>query len=321
MPDEGEANEVQTQKTIVEHTVPEFILKQFRGSNPKLYVYDKLDDRIRYEPISRLAQKPGFYDAPADLFTPEFADQVDLQVVEHALGRLEGRFARAVADLLKDVPTNGLPDDQRFRLAHLMVIQLLRTFEFREWMVETNQKVAQVIAENLAEKAFPGSNGRFKYRVEFDERMWPLYQGLYMLDRSKVGPLIGDLCRLIWRVGINPTGRPLYISDNPVVRQAHNHNPYVGGRSLNSRGLEIAFPLSPTVMLILHERTAFAELSADEGRAVILTTDQISYYNGLQVEQSYRQVFCSENDFDLAQQLCKQSPAICSPERERFSLR
>ena len=65
------------------------------------------------------------------------------------------------------------------------------------------------------------------------------------------------------------------------------------------------------------ECTHFAEWRKPDNRAVPFTADQVRDYNGLQVMRSSQRVFCSENDFGLAREVCTAHPEIRDPNRRR----
>ena len=48
---------------------------------------------------------------------------------------------------------------------------------------------------------------------------------------------------------------------------------------------------------------------------VPLTRWSENYYNEMQVEQSHRQIYSSQEDFTLARKLCQQHPELCDPAR------
>ena len=80
----------------------------------------------------------------------------------------------------------------------------------------------------------------------------------------------------------------------------------------DSYGVEITFPLTPRLILILCERTAFPCLAQLDEHIVPLTLDQVAYYNSLQVILSYRSVYCPVGEFLLAAEICNEHPEVCS---------
>jgi hypothetical protein len=125
----------------------------------------------------------------------------------------------------------------------------------------------------------------------------------------------------IWVIADNNLKEPFYTSDAPVVLRPHlNRSPYAGA-GIGSKGMEVVLPLSSQYLLILRERTFFSpEWLPLEGTVMPMLRDAIPIYNGYQAVNSYRQVFCSENKFDLIHDLLAKFPEIGDKERPRFTI-
>jgi hypothetical protein len=54
----------------------------------------------------------------------------------------------------------------------------------------------------------------------------------------------------------------------------------------------------------------FKELKKNDRKFIYLNEDNVTYYNSLQVLQSYRQIYCLSNNFDLADDIYKQNPNL-----------
>ena len=77
------------------------------------------------------------------------------------------------------------------------------------------------------------------------------------------------------------------------------------------------FPLDNTHILLILERSHFAHWPQHNNRSVVLTAEQVKDYNTLQVMRSSQRVFCANDDFDLAREVCKAHPKVCDPNRPR----
>ena len=119
----------------------------------------------------------------------------------------------------------------------------------------------------------------------------------------------------IWTVGLNTFGqeKAFYTSDNPVGKR-----PHYKWSGIESKGIEICFPLSSEVILILWEREYFKKGEVYEDRVIQLTKEQINHYNSIQVTSSDRFVYCRDNDFGFAEEIIKTSPYDLSSSRKRF---
>jgi hypothetical protein len=50
---------------------------------------------------------------------------------------------------------------------------------------------------------------------------------------------------------------------------------------------------------------------------VELTPEQVTDYNQLQVLRSSQRIFCAEDDFELAREVCERQPEVRDPNRPR----
>ena len=146
-----------------------------------------------------------------------------------------------------------------------------------------------------------------------------LFKHHFLLKREIVEEFANILNRHIWIIVKNESAKPFYTSDHPFVKQARVKHPVLSMEGIASLGIEIAFPIHPKYCLLLAERTYFADLAADDGKTMITTdVDNVTYYNSFQVMQSYRQVYCSQDDFGLAKQIILDNAAHADKERVRF---
>lgn len=155
-----------------------------------------------------------------------------------------------------------------------------------------------------------------EYRVEYNKEMAPVDQA-----GSMFGPMVPEIIEIlhnhIWILGINETAQPFYTSDNPVVWDTHKEYPPGRGSGLASEGIEVAFPMTPKHILILRERVFFRENEQLDGSAIALDGDQVMYYNGFQVFESHRQLYCPDDDFSLAERICDKCPQVCSQKGQK----
>jgi hypothetical protein len=117
-------------------------------------------------------------------------------------------------------------------------------------------------------------------------------------------------------IGINDTGQPLYTSDHPVVK--HRHKDFSG---YSSEGIEIVYPLDKRILIIILEKNHFKKCISLDRKLYPLTFEDIHYYNGLQVFQSNRMVFCSEDKFDLAREICQKYSEVGYEEKNRIQFK
>jgi hypothetical protein len=85
-------------------------------------------------------------------------------------------------------------------------------------------------------------------------------------------------------------------------------------------GIEFAFPLDSKHILLILERTHFSDWRKHDNGAVPLSADQVLDYNGLQVMRSNQRVYCTNDDFNLAREVCVTHPEVRDPNRPRVTI-
>jgi hypothetical protein len=92
-----------------------------------------------------------------------------------------------------------------------------------------------------------------------------------------------------------------------------------------SFGTELQFALSPRYLLCLVERrwleTAVPPLVELDGMlGGSLTPENVTFQRSLQVRDSRRFLFCCEDDFNLARDMCASYPDLRDPNRPRVEV-
>lgn len=303
-------------KVKKQHYVPRSYLKRFTQDGDQLYVFDKFAKTSFKSNIRKVASERYFYDIPQDIV----AKDEDLQIIEKGVSKIESDFSNAVDNVLTTVHEEGRIDgDQKSAMAFFITIQFLRTREFRSFLMEFSEKAAKAVLDKLLKFRWPDRSPD-EYQVQFNEKMAPLEQAKFMFKPAYLNKLVQDLSNHIWFVGINETTQPLYTSDSPVVRKGHKIHPIVSYEGLASEGIEIAFPITPKHILVLSERTFFADYVKWDCSSVTLKAEGIKYYNSLQVFQSYRQIYCPSDKFTLAKRICNEHPELSTPDRTRVEV-
>lgn len=306
-------------KVKKQHYVPQFYLRLYAESQDRLYVFDKHTERSFRANVRDIASTSYFYDFHPDIENA-FQEQVrqgkldnvdpqilehaqDPQLVEHALAEFEQAVAPVLDQAVASIRATGtITGEQKEVIAEFLAMQLLRTPEFRSLFIE----LAETVWNEILERDFNLAANNLK--VEFDEKQASLMHADLLFAPALRPHIAQVLARHIWLIGVNDTDQPLYTSDQPVVKMPHLADAGVG-----SPGIELAFPLTSRYVLILCERTAFAHLAGSDRTAIILTPDNVTHYNGMQVTQSTRQVFCIADKFALAEEILADHPELTHP--------
>ena len=317
-PKEKGMNKVKNQ-----HYVPQFYLRKFADSNDCLYVFDKFSKRSFQTNAKNVASETGFYDFHPDIqnkFREKAAQggvkkedasllekALDPQMIEHELAEREAKFSPLFEKILYAVEHNKpLTEEQRWYLTEFIVLQILRTPEYRRTFIETEEGLMRALL-----RFYPDFENLF---VKYDERRASLDHAAFMFNPELQSALIKTLIDHTWLIGENVTTDHFYTSDSPVVKRTHLPHPLYGV-GYGSLGVQIAFPLHPKYMLIMYEKIAFRHVRHLDLSTIPLKAENIKYYNSLQVFQSYRHVLCSQGQVLLATDISYAHPRVSVPER------
>lgn len=224
--------------------------------------------------------------------------------MEKTLSEFEHRSSNTLQNLLQTVEECGMIDPQlKPDMALFMALQYLRTPQARNLQIELAEGLMQRVLDlHIAHERPELSDHDLRARLGPDSG--PLLHAQLMFSPELLTPVASVLEKHIWVVGLNNTSKPLYTSDTPLVLQPHKAKGLLPCTGLASKGIEIAFPLTPDYILILWERTSFRDLARKDCATIELDGNDVSHFNSLQVFQSYRQVYSSRSDFALAKEIC-----------------
>jgi len=294
-----------------EHYVSQAYLRRFAHNATIIHVFDKKNLRSFKTNIRNVAAEKGFYDLPKQ---PAADHGVDPQLPEKTLAELEKMFDASIARVLRLVDLGAdqvIDESARLEIAHFLVVQNTRTRESRALIAQIFQKLGESL---LPGPVLPDGS---TVKVEANEDWVRLFQTAQIFNPHTLQLHTKALLSHIWFVGLNKTEQRLYSSDHPFVKRAHYQDPYLSTLGLASPGIELACPLSPNHVLILCDRTAFQAYEPSDNKSVRLTSDNVTYYNSLQVFQSYRQVYSVAADFTLALRVCREHPEARQAQRTR----
>lgn len=291
---------------ISQHWVHAFHLRHFYDEEDRLWVFDKPEERTFPSTTSNVANADWFYDGKSE--DPETEEW--LQKVESAVTGPTGTYKKFVT--LKDLSNSQITQKDIYRMALYMTVQELRTPAWRRTFRDTPEQLLEKIGENMAAD----------FRGEIES----------LLDEDRIRDLHVDsmkpmaletakffATRMHWRLFENKTEKPLWTSDNPVIRHNEFDDPLYGNLGNRSPGLQVYFPLSPDVLLRLFDPTTYSDVLGLRGN-IIQDPDILRFYRDLQVQYSTRQVFSSEDEFDQAFERIEETPEVASGSQQRMEI-
>lgn len=290
-------------KSSFHHYVPHFYLARFVDSNRRLWVFDKITDRVFKTTPINIAGENRFYDV--DDLRKIGADP---QLLEKQLADIESEAYKITENWLHFLETKGsvkIPQINREIISLFLALQLQRTAEARIILVQFARKL-QTIGELKKE-----------YDPEKDAR------GLHiqlLWDKYSVDEVTKKIADCIWIFAKNDTGQSFYTSDNPALIKSFDNKQWLFGSDVLERGMYIVYPLSPKWILYCKDRQPWHKLSRFDGLVspVGFTVDMVNHENSGQAGRSTRFIFSNSPDFRFAREYLKEYPEHCDPDRKRF---
>jgi len=263
-----------------------------------LYGYDKTDGTIFATTPKDICFEKFFYCKPSDKGTS----------IEDGLSRLESRFAETCRHIIENKKLTSLSTDDRNFFMLFVASQLLRTKERRIDVEQTSQAILDFVTNQM---------GITDWRATMKPEAIQALHNSHLVERAgEIAAIIASNLKPI--VFINKTRSPFWTSDNPIAKHNDiNSWPY-GNLGIACRGIQLHFPLSPKVLIMLVDRREYHYLPEDN---VVNVTDRMNvvFENNLQITSSTRFIYSSDNIFRLANQYLQEFPRFKDPDRERFS--
>lgn len=305
-----------------QHYVPQVYLRRFTVDGERLHVFDKLQQdparRIRRSNVRDIAHENDFYDIVQEVLKPEVRLGHNRKMIENLLSRFDAELGSEVAHLATTAGKGVIDPYRRALLARALGIQAVRTRDIRDTIVELYQQGYEGLCRELTEKNWPGQ-GHLAPKVQIKPEFIPVYHASFMLE-SGIKTIGRAFFNHTWVIGVNKTLLPLYTSDQPVVRFAHIDDPKLSNEGFASPGIEVAFPLDPEHLLIMRDLRAPGGGRSNDGSVEDLNDARVEFYNRMQVEQSRRQIYCRDDAFGLASQMCATDPELTAPSGRKATI-
>lgn len=306
---------------IKQHYVPQFYLKNFakehkNRSKKSFYIhcFDKNNHKKYPSNIKSIAQKTYFYDTKDN-------------TIEEWLGNIEYKSSKILNELIKYKKYKLLNNqDKRAQISIFLAIQSLRTVETRETISDMYKELEK------KSKEIPGVKLSEQLQKKFDSLQED--KTLQLLHNDSMN-LIYNISPHIffkkWCFLKNKTKLNFWTSDNPVVK----HNSKGGNIGLISEYMELHFPLTPKLSLVLLDPKHYSgfnqeinlsnldniinnTLKADE--SMIKDKEKINFFNDLQAKHSTRHVFSKYDDLSRIEKLIERGEVKNSSNKKRLNI-
>jgi hypothetical protein len=340
----GESGGLMSELVKNQHYVPQRYLKYFANTIKKkkktisrLNVFDKEKLEIRVnQNIEGVASERFFYDVDFDEIIKEAEEegikieqeymslvkQVDRQTIEHTFAtKVETTMFDPIAEIVttytmiqKKAYINSfvIPESKRAIIAYYLSLQFVRTKEFREKLIQMYEKGASLLVrKNLSEKIDKDFLDNVELKLK--KSRINLFHNQELLDTKRLEEFSMCFLKHIWFIAVNETPISFWTSDNPLVLHGH-----LGNHGIKSKGVEIIFPITPKLALVMRELEYFEHDISLYNKFVPINEEFVKYCNSLQVHQSYRCIFSKDSDFYLASKMLKEHPELKNLARNRF---
>jgi hypothetical protein len=323
------------------HYVPKCYLRNF-SNNEKLYVYDKALDNSWGSNIDSISSEKYFYDIKLkDIYSKysdvidkdltELPDDLDEQEIEkYFANTIETRYGKQLNNIIakfKLTPLKNLlyneiiTEEEKYDFAVLLTFQIVRTREFREYMIDNKEVFTKQVFNIWADaQGKPELIDGFDF--EFNRDFESVEHAIYLMDYDFIEKIAESIFKHIWLFTYNKTDISLYTSDNPIVKKSNVNHPYRSYNGYASKGIELMIPISHNIALSIYESSYFNRLiDYDRKFYGFLNEDNVKYFNSMQVNSSYRQIFCKKDDFQLAYEMCKENEKLKNIDYRRVKVR
>jgi len=317
---------VSTKKKI-QHYVPQCYLESWCIPNShQLYVYDKKMRKQRINHIHDVASEKSFYDLDfsgilSDELIKEYGlEDVDLsqideeQYIENCLSNIEGSYKIVLQRIINKVMNMSIWEIKNcyfidinaiVKLSINIAIQFVRVKLVRTSIADDADCMEQILTDM-------GAPEKLKKKYQLSEQELKIIHGRMILNRKQIATEAHIFANHIWILLLNKTSQPFYTSDNPIGTREHIQNPLFPMSGIACKGVEVFFPISPQLMLLMFEREYHSDKDKYDRR--IIESDRINVireYNAKIIVNSQRCTFSPSNDFSpIVDTMLKNNPEI-----------
>lgn len=210
----------------------------------KIWVFDKRTDKRANPNIKNIAAQSGFYDIKLES---------ELFSIEDGLSKLEDKVAPVLTKLVTSKTCASLSNEDRAWLATFCAVQFVRVENFRQQTREINQALIDKIRRLGGNERDIAQNG-----LGVDEESIKKFTVGFLIESLREFP--HHFASKLWFLLEAPDGGHFYIGDNPVsLHNDQDFGPY-GNIGLAVPGIQIYFPISPTLVLTMWDASVLREL-------------------------------------------------------------
>ncbi len=302
---------------VKQHYVPQFYLKRFathKAQSYKLKCYNKESGNEFEENIRNIGMENYFYDKGGP---PQ---------IEALFADKEKIHSKIYQKIISQKSIAKIKSEEKYGISEYIFYQNERTRSSRERNKQITKEVYLKLQQTENLPNFDDLPLKYqKWLIESRGKMGQLniLFNEFIDERGEAhGPdeIINYISQLEWNLTKNNLSLEFYTSDHPIVV----YNPIYkgeqiigyGSNSYRAEGVEIYFPLTPRLCLILYDEKKSEYRKVKSERLVI--EKELAWINTQIIAKAHRLVFTKNNDFRFVQKCLEEYPELSDPSRERI---
>jgi len=204
--------------------------------------------------------------------------------------------------------TQIINDIEKLELLILIIIQLFRMPKYRQDLLNKFKSIHKKRLNVMIPMVNHIQNTDIKpedVKINYEDKYENILHASFLLDAEFIEEYARVINDKIWIFGINETNLPFYTSDNPIVGRYHIKNTPYYYNGLGAKGVEIIFPISPKIILVLFDKEYFKDNELNDNKFVLLSNYKIIRYNGWQYINASNHIVSSTDNFRLLTDISK----------------
>lgn len=311
----------------LQHYVPKFMLRRFSsGKKDLVHAYDKHNDKV----FAFSASKKSKVGVAAERGIYDFEFEGIPLTLESSLSNLETKAAEATDKIIQSQRIDPEWHTDKAILASFLAVQLVRTKAAMATLDDLSMRMEGYFRSQGAPEEF------FEPAPEVGDKVngrKAHYARMITNAPKDWAPLLADK---VWLLLQTDERDPFLMGDHPFARFNEPNKSVRGTRGLRSKGVQIYFPLSPTLALCLMCKTyldtmidgveridrllmtntgnsaELRELRAATmpqieamltGGVVQCRPESVEHFNSLQILEAERYVFSCKSDFEIVKEM------------------
>ncbi|MFX1478636.1 MAG: DUF4238 domain-containing protein [Promethearchaeota archaeon] len=300
-----------------QHYVPRFYLNKFGIKKKRGYTvkcFDKITGKEYVENVSQVCMENYFYDKKAP---PK---------IEKLFSQKEEQHSKVYHKIVENESIRNLSDFEKNSVCEYIFMQNERTKSTRKKYSQIAKKVYKKLEKkkNLPKfEDLPSDIQEAFLESRGEMAQLNMIFGVFKDDNGDIqspNEIIEYISELEWNLTKSDSSKEFYTSDHPVfvINPIYDEKGTIvgyGSSSYRAEGVEIYFPLSPKLCLILYDRERSDYRRVKPERFV--KKDELIWINTQLIAMAHRTIFSRTNDFQFVKSVLDKFPELKDPERDR----